>query len=160
MPKQFVPHPDYDGLQSILTSMAEWARKRVRARAIRNELMNCDADEVARMACELKLGPRELAALETHGPDAAEQLKKLLVAVGLDSNSLENEEPAVMRDLQRLCTSCDEKKRCKFDLINGLMTENFRDYCPNAFTLDALLLEKQERRRRPRLRGSDSKRRK
>jgi hypothetical protein len=30
------------------------------------------------------------------------------------------------------------KKRCEHELANGTAGEHFRDFCPNAFTLDAL----------------------
>ena len=65
----------------------------------------------------------------------------------IDPKDLDHYDPAVMRDLQRSCIMCDEKGRCRFDIANGVITEKFRDYCPNAFTLDALLKAKQERRR-------------
>jgi hypothetical protein len=47
-----------------------------------------------------------------------------------------------MRDLQRLCISCSEKQRCAHELDVGSAAEHFRQYCPNAYTLDALLTEK------------------
>jgi hypothetical protein len=28
---------------------------------------------------------------------------------------------------------------CRFDLANGVIADNFHDYCPNAFTLDVLM---------------------
>ncbi|MGA7739273.1 MAG: hypothetical protein WCB22_28120, partial [Pseudolabrys sp.] len=64
-------------------------------------------------------------------------------ALGVDANALEHNDPLVMRDLQRLCTTCGDKRQCQFDLANGVSADNFRDYCPNAFTLDALLKVKQ-----------------
>jgi hypothetical protein len=72
-------------------------------------------------------------------------LQDLLNVLGLDKNALENDEPLAMRDLERLCTTCREKRQCRFDLANGVIADNFRDYCPNAFTLDALLQEKEQR---------------
>ena len=145
--KQFVPHPDYDSLQTILSWVAEWARTYARRRGFRSELMNCSADDVARIAADLKIDQGELAALAKKGPGATDLLQKLLVALGIDLKDLDRYDPAVMRDLQRSCVMCDEKGRCKFDIANGVITEKFRDYCPNAFTLDALLKERQERRR-------------
>jgi hypothetical protein len=100
-------------------------------------------DEVARIARDLKIHPSDLATLAKKGPNAADLLQRLLVALGVDANGLEHDDPLVMRDLQRLCTTCDVKRQCQFDLANGVLAENFRDYCPNAFTLDALLKAKQ-----------------
>lgn len=95
------------------------------------------------MARDLNIGPTELVALAKKGPDAADLLQKLLAALGVDANALEHNDPLVMRDLQRLCTTCGDKRQCQFDLANGVSADNFRDYCPNAFTLDALLKAKQ-----------------
>ena len=152
--KHFVPHPDYDSLQSILGSMAELVRTYARRRKYRNELMNCSADDVARIAADLNINQSELAAVAERGPGAADLLQKLLVALGIDPKDIDHRDPAVMRDLQRSCVMCDEKRRCKFDLANGVAADNFRDYCPNAHTLDALLQAKQERRRERRRKRS------
>ena len=143
MDQQPVPHPDYESLRSVLNAIAEWMKKYRYARGLRNDLANCSADEVARMARDLKIQPTELATLAKKGPNAADLLQRLLVALGVDPAGLEHDDPLVMRDLQRLCTTCDAKRQCRFDLANGVLAENFRDYCPNAFTLDALLKTKQ-----------------
>ena len=143
MNQQPAPHPDYESLQSILNAIAQWMKKYCYARGIRNELMNCTTEEVARMARELKIDPNELATLAKKGPHAADLLQRLLIALGVDANGLEHDDPLVMRDLQRLCTTCGEKRQCEFDLASGVIADNFRDYCPNAFTLDALLKAKQ-----------------
>jgi hypothetical protein len=44
----------------------------------------------------------------------------------------------IMRDLQRLCITCAQKKRCGHELAAGTAGENFREFCPNAYTLEAL----------------------
>ena len=145
--RQFVPHPDYYSLQSLLSSTAKWCRTTARRRRYRNELMNCGEGDVARIAADLKMDQNALSELTKRGPGAADLLQKLLAALGMNAKDIDQGDRAVMRDLQRSCIMCDEKRRCKFDLINGAITENFRDYCPNAFTLDALLKARQERRR-------------
>jgi transcriptional regulator with XRE-family HTH domain len=144
------PISDYEGLQSILSAIAQWMKRYRCARGFQDDLMNCTADEVAKMARDLKIQPTELAALARKGPNSADLLQKLLIALGVDAKGLEHEDPLVMRDLQRLCTTCGEKRQCERDLATGLSTDKFRDYCPNAFTLDALLTAKQYRRRQRR----------
>jgi hypothetical protein len=114
------------------------------ARNICNDLVNCGPDEVANIARDLRLSPSELVILARNGSNAADLLQDLLNVLGLDKNAIENDEPLVMRDLERLCTTCREKRRCRLDLANGV-ADNFRDYCPNAFTLGALLQEKEQR---------------
>ena len=145
MDRQPIAHPDYDSLQSVLRSIAQWIRKYRCQRDNCNDLANCGPSEIAKMARDLRISPGELAILARNGLHAADLLQELLDVLGLDKNGVENDEPLVMRDLERLCTTCREKRRCRFDLANGVIADNFRDYCPNAFTLDALLQEKEQR---------------
>ena len=139
MNEQPTVHPDYESLQSILGAIAQWVARYRAAFGIRNELANCSPEEVAGIARDLKIAPGELTSLAKKGPDAAALLQRLLFALGVDANSLERGDPAVMRDLQRLCVTCGYKRRCELDLASGAIADKFQDYCPNAFTLDALL---------------------
>jgi hypothetical protein len=56
----------------------------------------------------------------------------------LDPDALAKSEPSTMRDLQRLCSSCESKKQCQFDLFFASGDQTWRHYCPNVGTLDAL----------------------
>jgi hypothetical protein len=143
MNQQPVAHPDYESLQWILGVVAQWVVKYRHARGIRNELMNCSAEDVAAIARDLRIRPNEIAALASKGPNAADLLQKLLIALGVDANGLAHDDPLVMRDLQRLCITCGYKRQCELDLASGEMTQNFHDYCPNAYTLEALIKGKQ-----------------
>jgi hypothetical protein len=146
MNQQPTAHPDYETLQTVLNSIAQWVTKYRYARGISRDLANCGPEEVARIARDLRVHPTELAMMAKKGPKAADLLQKLLVELGVDAKGLEHDDPLVMRDLQRLCTTCTDKRQCQFDLANGVTAANFRDYCPNAFTLDALLKAKQSTR--------------
>jgi hypothetical protein len=139
MNEQPTVHPDYESLQSILGAIAQWVARYRAAFGIRNALANCSPEEVAGIARDLKIAPGELASLAKKGPDAAVLLQRLLFALGMDPSELQLRDPAVTRDLQRLCITCGHKHRCELDLASGSITDNFQDYCPNAFTLDALL---------------------
>ena len=66
----------------------------------------------------------------------------MLIALRVDPHVLVNTNLAVMRDLQRLCVVCSQKGRCEHELAKGTASEHFREFCPNAFTLDALLNNK------------------
>jgi len=139
MNKQPTVHPDYDSLQSIFHSIAQWVTNYRQARGSCNDLANCSADEVVSIARDLGVAPRELTMLARKGPKSADLLQKLLTELGIDAKALADDDPLVMRDLQRLCAVCTDKRQCRFDLANGIMADNFRDYCPNSFTLEALL---------------------
>jgi hypothetical protein len=119
--------------------MSTVVSEHVKARADRNALANCLSRDLSGIASELGMSSSELLALSAKAPSAADEVQKVLVAIGIDPNHLSRNDPLVMRDLQRLCTTCTFKKKCNSDLINGKAAQNYRDYCPNAFTIDALI---------------------
>lgn len=129
----------YESLTSLFRRMSTAINERVKARADQNALANCLSQELSGIASELGMSSSELLALSAKAPSAADEVRKMLIAIGIDPAHLTQNEPLVMRDLQRLCTTCTFKKKCNSDLINGKAAGNYRDYCPNAFTIDALI---------------------
>ena len=95
-------------------------------------------DAVANLAEDLCLSPAELRALATRGADAAKELPCLLDALRVSIQTLAEKEPLVLRDLQRVCTVCDQKKVCNHDIVAGTVSTNYEHYCANADTLRAL----------------------
>ena len=131
--------PNHPTLQPILGAIADWVKKYRYAAGLRNELAQCGPEEVAHTARELGLSSRDLYRMARKGPNAADLLQKMLLALGVSPQKLALEDPLMMRDLQRLCIMCGQKKQCKHELATGTAGKNFRDFCPNAFTLEALL---------------------
>jgi len=102
------------------------------------ELETCAVQEVERMAHDVGVDGVTLRALAAFGPHAADLLPARLASLGLDPEEIAHSEPATSRDLERVCTLCDEKHRCAGDLAAGAGVPT---YCPNAETLRALLME-------------------
>lgn len=134
--------PSYPAVQMVLGAIAGWVDKYRRAIADHDEFARCDTGEVTRIAGELGVAPDELRAMAGKGPHGADLLRKLLTALRVDSDEIAKANPGVMRDLQRLCVSCADKKRCAHELAAGTAAGHFHEYCPNSYTLDALFKEK------------------
>ena len=128
----------YPTFEPILDAIAQWIKKYRYAVGLRDELARCGPDEVARAAHDLGVSPRELVRLASAGPHAADQLPQLLIALGVDPKKLGLDDPALMRDLQRLCITCGYKNRCEHEVAAGTATQNYRTFCPNVISLDAL----------------------
>lgn len=138
MSHRIVQPRTYPTLEMILNAIAKWMKKYRYAAGLHQELAESGADEVARIARDLGIDTAELFKLVDNGPGAADLLQRMLRALGVDRNTLAHTDPLVMRDLQRLCISCSHKKRCERDLAAGTAAQNYREYCPNAVSLDAL----------------------
>jgi hypothetical protein len=66
-------------------------------------------------------------------------LRAMLVALHVDPEVITDMDPLVTRELKWLCLTCNNKKRCEHELAKGTAPEHFREFCPNAVSLDELL---------------------
>jgi len=127
---------------SVLDAIANWVKKYRQASGLRGELANCNAEEVALIARDIGVSPDELIFIANKGRNAADELPKLLRALGVDPQKLASDAPATMRSLQRICISCGSKGQCQHELAAGTAASRYRDYCPNAMSLDELFHSK------------------
>ncbi len=128
----------YSDLERILGAIADWINRYRAAYAAHGQLISCGADEVEKIAHDLGVSSDELASLASKDAKSADLLQKMLVALGVDPKNFENDNRMVMHDLQRLCVNCRQKQRCAHEFDVGTAAENYREFCPNAYTLDAL----------------------
>ncbi len=119
-------------------AISTWWRNWTRSGSALLELKCCGEDEVERMAKDIGVSASELRRLARLGPDSADLLLRRMAALDLDRNEVSRTEPRTFQDLQRVCTMCDSKRRCKRDLACDSADPAWQDYCPNAATLMAL----------------------
>jgi hypothetical protein len=142
MPDGNVQRPSYPTVDFVVNAIADWVNKYRSMHAMHNDIGECSPEDVMRIATDIGITAAELRALAAKGPGAANLLEKLLLQLYVDPAQLAKANPAVMRDLQRLCVVCGQKARCQHELQSGTAAEHYREYCPNAFTLDALFKQK------------------
>ena len=144
MPNRDTHLPSYPTVEMVLGAIADWVNKYRNGVGLHKEFEQCGPDDVKMMANDLGVPLGELREIASQGPGGADLLGKMLVALKVDPNEIAKANPGVMRDLQRLCVNCGDKKRCQHELADGTAAAHFHEYCPNAFTLDALFKEKAE----------------
>lgn len=128
-------------VESAFEAIAKWVSNYRSAIGFNNELAMCGPDEVMRMAKEIGVTPSQLHEL-AKGPIDANLLKSMLVALKVDPEILADMDPLIMRELKWLCITCGNKKRCEHELARGTAAEHFREFCPNAVSLEELLDQK------------------
>lgn len=122
---------------SPIEPILQWCRDWMR-RDSASELKCCGEEEVGRIAQEVGVSPAELRRLASLGPDSADLLLRRMAELDLDRKEVFRTEPAVFRDLQRVCTMCESHGRCRRDFARDSANPAWKDYCPNAATLMAL----------------------
>jgi hypothetical protein len=85
---------------AVLDAIAAWIKKyREAVVGTQNELANCTPEQVASIARDMGLSPGELRFMAAKGPHAADELPKLLRALGVDPR--QDARPAAhLRDLR------------------------------------------------------------
>jgi hypothetical protein len=110
-----------------------WKRHR-----LLHELTDCDTQERQRLQRDLGLSELDLAAALKAVPHAQRLLADMLRQLGLEHDGLEALYPRVAWDLNRVCAACPNKRRCRRELASSTARTNFREFCLNAMTLNAL----------------------
>jgi len=129
-------HETYPFVAKIIDLFGDWLKQR---RGL-NEMMQFTAapGELERIARELNVTPDDLEKLVRQGPQAANELPHALSALGIDETALRRAEPALLRDMERVCSFCTHKRRCHEELAAGTAAANYEEYCQNADTIDTL----------------------
>jgi hypothetical protein len=127
--------PRSNPLVELICLFTEAGKAFWQKRAAVNELADCDALEVARIAQDLGISAADLRVLTTRDKRAADLLNRRLETLRLDPTS---GDPAVMRDLQRCCSNCDSKQLCAHELEDKPKGASWPKYCPNEQTIAAL----------------------
>jgi hypothetical protein len=129
-----VQETPYPIVSRMIDIFGEWLKHRRELR----ELREIDAANFGQIASDLRMTSADLEALVRQGPHAADELPKMLAALGIDQDDLARTEPLVLRDMERVCAVCIHKRRCDRDLAAGTAAEHDEDYCANAPTIDGL----------------------
>jgi Family of unknown function (DUF6455) len=118
----------------VIDTFGEWLKHRRELR----EMREMDAANFGRIASELRMSSADLEDLVRQGPHAADELPKMLKALGVDQDALVRTEPLVLRDMERVCTVCNHKHQCNRELAAGTAAAHYEDFCGNAPTIDSL----------------------
>lgn len=121
-------------IERLTHAFGDWLRHRQEL----NEMRQLNTAEFDRIAGDLRVSPADLDELVRHGPHAADELPKLLKALGIDESDLERAEPMVLHDMERVCALCQNKRECDRDLAAGTSAEHYEGYCLNAPTIEQL----------------------
>ena len=124
MPDGEVHAPHYQTVEFVLDAVAGWINKYRQSSNLHDEFGHCSPEDVMQIAKDLGVPVSELRKLAAKGPEAADLMKKMLIALRVDPHVLVNTNPAVMRDLQRLCIVCSQKGRCEHELAKGTASEH------------------------------------
>lgn len=123
--------------KSPLGATFQWFRNWRASRAAVTNLAHFSQGDLTRIASDIGVSVLEMRALAATGPHAADLLPRRLKSLGLDPDETARAQPAILRDLERLCSFCQSKRRCEHDLDQ--IEASWPSYCPNASALRDLV---------------------
>ena len=128
-----------------MSSFVDRIRDWIAARAAKEELRRLGEQEVGRIAKDTGVGVSDLYQLNRLGHRSADLLPRRLKSLGLDPRDIDNRRPALMRDMQRVCTFCKRHGTCARELTSpAQQAGRWKSYCPNAATIEALAMDAAE----------------
>jgi len=127
-----------DNAHSVVNRLTHTFSDWLRQRQELSEMRQLNATEFDRIANDLRVSPADLDELVRHGPHAADELPKMLKALGISEEDLARIEPMVLHDMERVCALCGHKRECDRDLASGASAEHYQEYCLNAPTIAEL----------------------
>jgi hypothetical protein len=131
MTVQEKPYPVVD---LVIETFGDWLKHRRELK----EMREMDVVNFGQIATDLRISPADLEALVRQGPHAADELPKMLRALGINQADLARTETLVLRDMERVCSLCGHKRRCGHELATGTAAAHYEEYCANAHTIDGL----------------------
>jgi hypothetical protein len=118
-----------------------WQRVR-RNRKSMAEIAACPPSELHRIARDVGLSETDLRSLSCSHSGPSELMPRRLQQLGLDPAYVKFARTATYRDLERVCAVCKAWRHCARDLANGDVQAGMESYCLNAFTIDALTVDR------------------
>lgn len=139
-------HPE-SASRSLLATMFDWWRDyRARREGIQ-EINQLDRNDIEATARDIGVSGNAIPELASRGPRAADEAAGIMRQIGLDPDAVVRADAAVMKDMQRTCSSCGNKGTCHHHLDHGTAGAHYHDYCGNAATIDALRPEAAQKTR-------------
>jgi uncharacterized protein YjiS (DUF1127 family) len=131
------------GVFARIAQRAKIAVEDMRQRhALRRELADCDMrGSLDETLADIGVSRAQVAPLVKGAPNAARLLTRMAAWVGVDLEGIRD--PALRRELQRVCTLCRSQGHCKHWLDHP-DSRGYRDFCPNAELLDELRPRRRE----------------
>jgi hypothetical protein len=125
------------GCQSLIYAILQWIWDRSRSNTL-DQLRSCGEKEVERIARDSGISASDFPALVSLGPNASDLLGRRMVTLDLDPIEVSAIVPQIFRDLQRVCSFCQNHRRCLRTLARDPAKPEWKDYCQNVETLMAL----------------------
>jgi hypothetical protein len=132
-----MPNPAADAapVERIIARWRAWWRQH-------RELEKLPPEELRRMAADFGMASCELEKLAAKGPRAADLLHERMAALDLSRADVQRIAHGLMRDLERTCACCSDKAECREHLATQPDDPAWKDYCPNAISLEAITKSK------------------
>jgi len=120
-------------VERLTNTFSDWLKHRREL----NEMRQLTVTDFCRIANDLRLSPAALGELVRNG-HTADELPRLLAALGISAQDLLRIEPMVVHDMERVCALCGHKRQCDRDPASGASAEHYKEYCLNAPTIAQL----------------------
>ncbi|RUM95176.1 hypothetical protein EET67_24730 [Pseudaminobacter arsenicus] len=119
------------GVVPLWHSITAFINRLRRGNRLQREFYALDHDEAERLLRECAMGRSDFLASLRNPLCAEDLLLPAMRSAGLDPEAHKARHPAWHRDIERTCTACENRRRCRRDVLNNRFAARHRSYCPN-----------------------------
>ena len=94
-----------DAVGALLARIGRWWQRG-------DDLHALDGAEIERIAADLSIDTGTLKDLGTRGPGSSDLLYERMRVLGMSKEEVDRAAEGFLRDLQRTCVCCDQKRIC------------------------------------------------
>lgn len=124
--------------QSLASRLILWFSHAWEATTETDVIGNLDDQTLKELARDCGVSADQLKQLANAGPNAADEMVALMLAINLDPTEVARLYPAQFRDMQINCSLCESKERCRKDLGDQTADREHVHYCSNVDHLKSL----------------------
>jgi hypothetical protein len=124
------------GESNFFVRVFAWVKARVSPDA---ELDALSYEDLQFLASDIGVSVADLRAIGPMLTEHDEQLKKVMLARGLDPDAVRRAFGGVMRDMEVTCAHCRAAGVCQRELKDNTAAAHCHDFCPNAGVIDEML---------------------
>lgn len=119
-------------LHNVMEMMAaRWKDYREGAR-IDRKLARLGPGEMSTFAADCGLTSDQLCDVVRRGPRAADELGNVMVALGIDTDTVRHKHRTAFNDMTRVCAVCSCKAVCRHSIRRGTIATDHVAFCNNS----------------------------
>jgi hypothetical protein len=125
------------GLNVLKERLVSWFNEAAERRRLAQEFANLEGRDLDRVLADVGCSREDLTMIVRNAPRSRPLLDSMILRLGLE-REFALAGPQLARDIERRCATCGAQARCSAWMRRGRVSDDHRQFCPNAGNFERL----------------------